>query len=112
MAMISGVPAHAHTAAVAQPRLVTAAREFEAQLMKELLQPMMSGMCLDGEESDSQSGSVLGEFATEALGRALSNNGGLGIATGIVRSLSRNDTDSRTGKGTAGSDNSNSPGSS
>jgi Rod binding domain-containing protein len=103
MATISAVPAHAHSTAVSQPRLVAAAHEFEAQLMKELLQPMMAGIRLDGEDSDMQNGGVLGEFATEALGRALSNNGGLGIATSIVRSLSRNETASHVGKGIAGS---------
>jgi Rod binding domain-containing protein len=71
------------------PRLVHAAHEFEAQMMKELLKPMTSGNGLDGEESDSASGSsgALGEFASEALGRALSDAGGFGIANSIVRQL-------------------------
>ena len=33
-------------------------------------------------------GSALGAFASEALGKALSEQGGFGIATGIVRQLS------------------------
>jgi Rod binding domain-containing protein len=72
-----------------QPRLVHAAHEFEAQMMKELLKPMTSGNGLDGEESGSASGSsgALGEFASEALGRALSDAGGFGIASSIVRQL-------------------------
>ena len=81
----------AATASVApQPRLVHAAHEFEAQMMQELLKPMTSGDGLDGEDSDSASGSsgALGSFASESLGKALSEHGGFGIATGIVRQLS------------------------
>jgi Rod binding domain-containing protein len=89
----SGAPA-----AVPQPRLVHAAHEFEAQMMKELLKPMSSGNGLDGEESDSASGSsgALGEFATEALGRALSEQGGFGIASSIVRELTPSNVKSVT----------------
>ena len=59
-------------------------------MMQELLKPMTSGNGLDGEDGDSASGSggALGEFASEALGQALSEQGGFGIATGIVRELS------------------------
>lgn len=72
------------------PRLVNAAHEFEAQMMKELLKPMTHGDALtnDGDE-DEGSGGALGEFASEALGRALSDRGGFGIATSIVKELSR-----------------------
>jgi Rod binding domain-containing protein len=71
-----------------QPRLVKAAHEFEAQMMKELMKPMTGGASLSGEEDDSGSGSALGEYASEALGRALSEQGGFGIAKSIVRELS------------------------
>ncbi len=76
--------------AAPQPRLVHAAHEFEAQMMQELLKPMTAGNGLDGEEGDSATGSqgALGEFASEALGKALSERGGFGIANGIVRELS------------------------
>lgn len=78
------------SASTPQARLVHAAHEFEAQLMKELLKPMVASDGLTGYEGDSgaAAGSVLGEFATEALGRALSEQGGLGLASNIVRSLS------------------------
>jgi Rod binding domain-containing protein len=76
--------------ATPSPRLVHAAHEFEAQMMQELLKPMTSGDGLDGEDSGSASGSsgALGSFASESLGQALSEHGGFGIATGIVRQLS------------------------
>jgi len=72
-----------------QPRLVKAAHEFEAQMMQELLKPLTSGNGLDGEDSDvaSGSGGALGAFASEALGKALSEHGGFGIANSIMRQL-------------------------
>ena len=72
------------------PRLMHAAHEFEAQMMKELLKPIAAGNSLTVEGSDAEEGSggVLGDFASESLGRALSEQGGLGIATSILRSLS------------------------
>ena len=85
------ISTHAHPAAIPQPRLVQAAHEFEAQLMKELLKPMTAGASLDGDESDSDCGGVIADFATEALGQSLSQQGGLGIATSILRSLSQNE---------------------
>ena len=80
------------TPAVPQPRLVRAAHEFEAQMMKELMKPLNQGNSLTGadDDADDDSGSsgALGEFASEALGRALSEHGGFGIASSIVKQLS------------------------
>ena len=71
-----------------EPRLVHAAHQFEAQMMKELLSPMTEKDPLfrDGEEKE---GGILGEFASESLAGALSAGGGLGIADRIVHDLSR-----------------------
>ena len=78
--------------AMPPPRLVKAAHEFEGQMMKELFHPMTDGggLGLEGSNDDSNAGSsgVLGEFAAEALGQALSERGGFGIADRIVRELS------------------------
>jgi Rod binding domain-containing protein len=41
----------------------------------------------DGDDEDTGSGGALGEFASEALGRALSDHGGFGMATRIVQQL-------------------------
>ncbi|HEY1160635.1 MAG TPA: hypothetical protein VGE83_08395 [Terracidiphilus sp.] len=75
-----------------QPRLERAAHEFEAQMMKELMKPMTRGGSLTGADEDadedSGSGGALKEFASEAMGRALSERGGFGIADSIVKELS------------------------
>jgi len=83
-----------------QPRLVRAAHEFEAQMMKELMKPMTAGDALTSEdnESDAGAGGALGEFASEALGRALSEQGGFGIANQIVQDLSHSGNKNETGK--------------
>jgi Rod binding domain-containing protein len=78
-------------ASLPQPRLVRAAQEFEAQMMKELLKPMTGE-----DEEDANSTGVLGEFASEALGRGLSAAGGLGVAHRIVQDLSQSGTSSRS----------------
>jgi len=74
-----------------QPRLVRAAHEFEAQMMKELMKPLHGGSGLTGTDDtdeDSGAGGALGEFASEALGKALSAGGGFGIAHQIIKALS------------------------
>jgi Rod binding domain-containing protein len=71
-----------------QPRLVRAAHEFEAQMMKELLKPLTAGDGLTGSETDTGSTGALGDYASEALGRALSEAGGFGIASRIVGQVS------------------------
>ena len=73
------------------PKLVKSAHEFEASLMQELLKPLLPGQnSLDGEgdEDGSGSNSALSAYAGEALGKALSEHGGLGIATRIIQQLS------------------------
>jgi len=106
-AVARGTAAGATTgSATPQPRLVKAAHEFEAQMMKELMKPLSDGGSLTGADADGDdaegSGGALGEFAQEALGRALSEHGGFGIATSIVKQLShagnQNGTASVTGK--------------
>ena len=74
-----------------QPRLVKAAHEFEAQMMKELMKPHNHSSALTGTDADaddSGSAGALGEFASEALGKALSERGGFGIASSIIKHLS------------------------
>jgi Rod binding domain-containing protein len=71
------------------PRLLKAAHEFEAQMMKELLKPMTAGGSFTEDDEDSGSSEIMGGFAAEALGRSLSERGGFGIANSILQSLSQ-----------------------
>ncbi len=101
MAAITALPGHAggpqaQASATPSPKLVRAAHEFEAQMMKELLKPLTRGDSLTGDDQSSDgvldsgagSGGTLGEFSQESLGRALSDRGGFGIANKIVSQLS------------------------
>lgn len=74
--------------APAEPRLVRAAHEFEAQMMKELLAPLNHRSALF-EDNGGEDAGILGQFASESLAGALSAGGGLGIADRILHSLSR-----------------------
>jgi Rod binding domain-containing protein len=84
------------------PRLVRAAHEFEGQMMQELLKPMTQGDALTGTDADEDSGAgsggALGEFASEALGKSLSERGGLGIASRIIQELSNTGNQHESGK--------------
>jgi Rod binding domain-containing protein len=96
MTAIGAVSTQSQSTAISHARLVQAAHEFEAQMMKELLKPMTSGSSLAGNEEDPESGVPMAEFATEALGQGLSRQGGLGIANTIIGSLSRNEKSARS----------------
>lgn len=97
MSGATAMPLADQSAITPQPRLVKAAHEFEAQMMKELLKPMTTSSGLTGDEDDSDAGSngALGEFAAESLGRALSEQGGLGIARSILRNFSHSGNNSQ-----------------
>jgi len=85
-----GVPAAVQgSGADSKPRLIQAAHEFEGQMLKELLKPLTASDGLTGESSGDGSGGILSEFGAEALGKALSEQGGFGIANRIVGQLSR-----------------------
>lgn len=72
----------------AAPRLVRAAHEFEAQLMKELLEPMTRNDALFRGDEGEEKGILVG-FASESLAGALSAGGGLGIADQIIHEFAR-----------------------
>jgi hypothetical protein len=57
-------------------------------MMKELMAPLEQGHALPGGDEDEEgSGSALGSFAGEALGKAISEHGGFGIAKSILHQL-------------------------
>jgi peptidoglycan hydrolase FlgJ len=89
---IHGIPAAGRVpadAGIDNPRLTSAAHEFEASLMKEFLKPLEHDS-LFGEEktenSDDDEGSAgaLMSFGSQAMAKAISEAGGFGIATKIL----------------------------
>ena len=85
---IYGVAAGAGNHAM-ESRLTSAAHQFEAMMMKELLTPLSRTSL---EDSDGEQTGILGDFAAESLAGALSAQGGLGIADRIVNTLSHSGT--------------------
>jgi len=79
----------ANTASAApSPKLVKAAHEFEGAMMKEFLSQLEPGHdSRDSDEDGQGSNAALGSFAGEALGKALSERGGFGIADHILHQL-------------------------
>jgi Rod binding domain-containing protein len=88
-----------HTATTPQnARLVSAAHQFEASLMAEVMKPLQEDDSLFSETKDRDSsslgggsGNALTGFASEALGRCLSEHGGFGIARQILSRLGDQD---------------------
>jgi len=83
----AGTTVEGDGAGVPDPRLKPAAHEFEACLMKEFLAPLQHDALFDDSKdggSDEDNGNALTSFGTEALARAISERGGLGIATKIL----------------------------
>ena len=102
MQPIGAMEFHVQQHAQSAPRLVRAAHQFEGQMMKELLKPLNNGDGLfSGDDSDAGSSSALSDFASEALGQALSQAGGFGIADRIVRQVSHSGSPSGAEQRTA-----------
>jgi Rod binding domain-containing protein len=80
------IPGTATTPLTQQPKMINAAHEFEASMMKELLKPLQEdSLSGDDDSGDGLGGqSALSDFASEALGRGLSERGGFGIANKIL----------------------------
>ena len=71
------------------PRLKSAAHEFEASLMQEFLKPFQAEPLFSDDKSrdtDEAAGSndAIMSFGSQAMAKALSERGGFGIATKIL----------------------------
>ncbi len=80
-------------AAAKHAKLVDAAHQFEGMLLQEMLKGMQTGKDeLGGEgENEDNSGDTLRTFGTEAVAKAISMQGGLGIAKMVIASVTKED---------------------
>lgn len=80
------------------PRLKPAAHAFEASLIQELLKPMQHDPLFSDSDNDDGMGGLAGgeadsgmdtmsSLSTEALARAISDHGGLGIAAEVLKEV-------------------------
>jgi peptidoglycan hydrolase FlgJ len=75
-------------AAGPDPRLKPAAHEFEACLMQEFLEPLQHDSLFEGDQPEGGDAALM-SFGSEALGKAISERGGFGIADRILRDLEK-----------------------
>jgi Rod binding domain-containing protein len=72
-----------------QSKLADAAQEFESMMLQELLKPLRSSEDdLGGEKNEDSSFDTMSSFGTEAVAKAISKSGGLGIARQVIDHLS------------------------
>src|SRR5215469_12454817 len=69
-----------------QAKLVDAAEQFEAAMLQELLKPIQHGQSSWGgeEKNDDPASDTISSFGTEAIAKAISKEGGFGIAKQIA----------------------------
>lgn len=82
--------AAAAAAAAPNPKLESAAHEFEASMMKEFLKPLQHDSLFSedpaqgGDDDSGGSADALMSFGAEAMAKAISEHGGFGIAQKIL----------------------------
>ncbi|HEX4515500.1 MAG TPA: hypothetical protein VH054_18265, partial [Polyangiaceae bacterium] len=69
------------------PKLVEAAKQFEAVFMRELLKPLEKSTAAMGGSSTSAGESTYGSMIVDALGDAVAKAGGLGFGDQLVKDL-------------------------
>ena len=75
-----------------QAKLADAAHQFEGMFLQELLKPMQSKNSLTGDDKSDDSDSTadtLQSYGTEAVAKAISAQGGFGIARQVIQKLNR-----------------------
>lgn len=85
---LSGLPPMAEPTPQ-NPRLASAAHEFEASLMKEFLKPLQQDSLFaddtgKGDDDSGGSAGALMSYGAEVMAKAISEHGGFGIAQKIL----------------------------
>lgn len=79
----------AATTVQSRSKLADAAQQFEAMLLQEMLKPMRSeDGGWTGEANKDGASDTITSFGTEAVAKAISKSGGLGIAKQVIRQVS------------------------
>lgn len=72
------------TEAIQDKKLVAGAHEFEAMLLGEMMKPLKFGDESSDEDSEGGAAATVRSMGTEAMAKAISAGGGLGIAREIL----------------------------
>jgi flagellar protein FlgJ len=85
-------------------KLADAAEQFEAMFLQEMLKPFMSSENSPdpGDKESDHSAETLSSFGVEAVAKAISKSGGLGIAKSVVQLVTheKEKTSSKVSSGT------------
>ena len=76
-------------------QLRSAAQEFEATLLKELLEPLGRDPLSESALGQGEDGQALQSFASECLAKRLAASGGFGLADKMLAQLERLEQDER-----------------
>lgn len=68
-------------------KLKDAAQEFEGMLLQEMLKPLQSKDDSWGDDKTDNSSDIMSSFGCEAVAKAISASGGLGIAKQVIRQV-------------------------
>jgi Rod binding domain-containing protein len=71
-------------------KLTDAAQQFEGMMLEEMLKPLRSGSedgGMSGEENSDSGTDTINSFGVEAVAKAISRSGGLGIARQILQQV-------------------------
>lgn len=72
------------TEAIQDKKLAAGAHEFEAMLLAEMMKPLKFGEAESSEEDEGGAAGTIRSMGTEAMAKAISAGGGLGIAREIL----------------------------
>jgi Rod binding domain-containing protein len=72
-------------------KVADAAQQFEAMMLNELLKPLQFGASVDegGEEGSGGAAGTIRGLATDALGKALAEHGGVGVARKVEQEMTK-----------------------
>ena len=62
-------------------------KDFEAQLMGQMLQPMFEGLATDGPFGGGQAEGTYRSFMADAMGKQMARSGGLHVAQSVEREM-------------------------
>ncbi len=68
-------------------RIRHTAKDFESQLVGQMLQPMFDTLATDGEFDGGQAEGTYRTFMVDAIGKQMSNRGGIGVAHAVEREM-------------------------
>jgi Rod binding domain-containing protein len=68
-------------------RIEKSAKDFEAQLVSLMLQPMFEGLSTSGPFGGGQAESTYRSFMLDAFGKQMARSGGIGVAGPVMREM-------------------------